>query len=88
MLTGVLLHEIKPAVPVHMTGDPGADGKLTGHFMIPLFLVGNTFHHHSGKIRLVHIFIIEFAGSLGVHLSIFDTIHRCLSNLLYENNVL
>ena len=34
MLTGVLLHEIKPAVPVHMTGDPGADGKLTGHFMI------------------------------------------------------
>ena len=30
MLTGVLLHEIKPAVPVHMTGDPGADGKLTG----------------------------------------------------------
>ena len=34
MLSGVLLHEIKPAVPVHMTGDPGADGKLTGRFMI------------------------------------------------------
>ena len=34
MLPGVLLHEIKPAVPVHMTGDPGADGKLTGRFMI------------------------------------------------------
>ena len=34
MLTGVLLHEIKPAVPVYMTGDPGADGKLTGRFMI------------------------------------------------------
>ena len=34
MLTGVLLHEIKPAVPVHMTGDPGADRKLTGRFML------------------------------------------------------
>ena len=34
MLTGVLLHEINPAVPVYMTGDPGADGKLTGRFMI------------------------------------------------------
>ena len=34
MLPGVLLHEIKPAVPVHMTGDFSACGKLTGHFMI------------------------------------------------------
>ena len=34
MLSGVLLHEIKPAVPVHMTGDFSACGKLTGHFMI------------------------------------------------------
>ena len=63
-------------------------GSVQNDPVISLFLVGNTFHHHSGKIRLVHIFIIEFAGSLGVHLSIFDTIHRCLSNLLYENNVL
>ena len=34
MLSGVLLHEIKPAVPVHMTGDPDTDGKFTGCFMI------------------------------------------------------
>ena len=34
MLSGVLLHEIKPAVPVHMTGDLGASGKFTGCFMI------------------------------------------------------
>ena len=42
MLSGVLLHEIKPAVPVHMTGDPGASGKFTSGDTLFCTSVGRT----------------------------------------------
>ena len=53
MLTGVLLHEIKPAVPVHMTGDPGADGKLTGHFMIQDALLDADIQYFTTAVKSV-----------------------------------